>query len=294
MNLPISIADKLILLQNGEKIPASKLKHSVIDTMLGNGILEQQIQGRSKKLIFLRSPERLNDYLSNHFGINSLHDYISVHKQEDALRSDFVEISSDSKLRKVRTFKGFLVNSYLPIDAILNQEQLLINPPTGSFLFLYDFEQFSVPEDITIVGVENPENFRYISKQKYLFEDIKPLFISRYPQNQNKDLIKWLQSIPNSYLHFGDLDFAGIGIYLNEFKKHLGNRSTFFVPDNAKDLFEKYGNKELYDNQRYNPDEGRIDEPKLNQLIAMIHECKRGLEQEIFIKSEYLCPNLKT
>jgi len=176
----------------------------------------------------------------------------------------------------------------------LNQEQLLINPPTGSFLFLYDFEQFFVPEDITIVGVENPENFRYISKQKYLFEDIKPLFISRYPQNQNKDMIKWLQSIPNSYLHFGDLDFAGIGIYLNEFKKHLGNRSTFFVPDNAKDLFEKYGNKELYDNQRYNPDEGRIDEPKLNQLIAMIHECKRGLEQEIFIKSEYLCPNLKT
>ena len=93
MNLPIGIAEKLILLQNGEKVPYSKLRHTVIITMLENGILEQQIQGRSKKNIFLRSPERLNDYLSNHFGINSLHDYIWVHKQEDTLRSDLVEIS---------------------------------------------------------------------------------------------------------------------------------------------------------------------------------------------------------
>ena len=283
MNLPIGIAEKLILLQNGEKIPSSKLKHSVIETMLGNGILEQQIQGRSKRLIFLRSPERLNDYLSNHFGINGIQNYILLYKQEDALRSDFVEISSDSKLRKVRTFKGFLVNSYSPIQTTLNNKILLINSIAGSFQFIYDFESFSVPEDITIVGIENPENFRYINMQKYLFCDVNPLFISRYPQSQNKDLIKWLQSIPNHYLHFGDLDFAGIGIYLNEYKKYLGNKATFYVPVNAKDLLEKYGNRELYDNQRDNFDEERIDEIKLNQLIAIIHESKRGLEQEVFI-----------
>lgn len=286
MNLPIGIAEKLILLQNGEEIPASKLKHSVIDTMLGNGLLEQQIQGRSKKLIFLRSPERLNDYLSNHFGINSLHDYVSVHKKEDVLRGDFVEISSDSKLKKVRTFKGFLVNSYIPIQTTLNDEPLLISPIAGSFQFIYDFERFAIPTDVTIVGVENPENFRHINRQKYLFDDIKPLFVSRYPQNQNKDLIKWLQSIPNPYLHFGDLDFAGIGIYLNEYKKYLGNRATFFLPSNTKKLLERYGNRDLYDNQKSHFSVGEIDEIKLNQLIAMIHESKRGLEQEVFIKCE--------
>ena len=168
MNLPIGIAEKLILLQNGEKKPASKLKHSVIDTMLGNGILEQQVQGRSKKLIFLRSPERLNDYLRNHFGINSLHNYISVHKQEDALRSNFVAISSHSKLRKVRTFKGFLINCYSPIQAMLNNEPISINPVSGSFMFIYDFESFTIPADITVVGIENPENFRfYVRILKY-------------------------------------------------------------------------------------------------------------------------------
>jgi len=151
MNLPIGIAEKLILLQNGEKIPSSKLKHNVIDTMLVNGILEQQIQGRSKKIIFLRSPEWLNDYLSNHFGINNLHDYILLHKQEDVLRSDLVEISSDSKLKRVRTFKGFLVNSYFPIQATLNDEPLLINPIKGSFYFVYDFERFTIPAEITLL-----------------------------------------------------------------------------------------------------------------------------------------------
>ena len=254
--------------------------------MLGNGSLEQQIQGRSKKLIFLHSPERLSDYLSNHFGINSLEDYITVHKQKDALRSDFVEISSDSKLRKVRTFKGFLVNSYWPIQARINGNSIFINPEVGTFTFISDFESFEIPDDITIVGIENPENFRYIEKQKYLFENIKPLFICRYPQNQHKDLIKWLQTIPNPYLHFGDLDFAGIGIYLNEFKKHLGNRATFFIPSNAEELLERYGNRELYDNQKRNFSMEEIEEIKLNQLITMIHEYKRGLEQEVFIKSE--------
>ena len=286
MNFPNGIAEKLILLLNGEKISASKLKHSIIDTMLGNGILEQQIQGRSKKLIFLRSPERLSDYLSNHFGINSLEDYITVHKQKDALRSDFVGISSDSKLRKVRTFKGFLVSSYFPIQATLNNELLLINPIKGSFNFVYDFERFIIPAELTVVGIENPENFRYINKQMYLFDGIKPLFVSRYPQNQSKDLIKWLQTIPNPYLHFGDLDFAGIGIYINEFKKHLGNRATFFIPSNAEELLERYGNRELYDNQKRNFSMEEIEEIKLNQLITMIHEYKRGLEQEVFIKSE--------
>ena len=283
MNLTIGIAEKLILLQNGEKVPASKLKHTVINTMLENGILEQQIHGRSKKLIFLRSSERLNDYLSNHFGINSLQDYILIHKQEDALRSNFVEISSDSKLKKVRTFKGFLVNSYSPIQAFLNNEPLLISPASGSFHFIYDFQYFTVPEDITIVGVENPENFRFIDKQKYLFEHVKPLFVSRYPQNQSKDMIKWLQSIPNNYLHFGDFDFAGIGIYLNEYKKYLGSKSAFFIPENTKYLLRDYGNKNLYNIQIDNFDIVKIDEINLIDLIALIHALKRGLEQEIFI-----------
>ena len=97
-------------------------------------------------------------------------------------------------------------------------------------------------------------------------------------------MIKWLQSIPNSYLHFGDLDFGGINIYLNEFKKHLGKRANFFVPSNTKELLERYGKRELYEIQKTHFSEGSIEEIKLKELIALIHECKKGLEQELFIK----------
>jgi len=75
---------------------------------------------------------------------------------------------------------------------------LTVQPQEGTFTFIYDFENFSPSDDITIVGIENPSNFRHIQKQRKLFGEIQPLFVSRYPQR--KDLVKWLQTIPNPYL----------------------------------------------------------------------------------------------
>lgn len=282
--IPLHIAAKLLLLQQGETISASSAKHAVIDEFVVENIVQRT--GRVQKSLSVLNNDRLKVYLQNKFGINDLEKYIETLKRTDFKRTDLIEVSSNSKLKKVRTFKGFLINSYSPIQARINGNSIFINPEVGTFTFISDFESFEIPSNITIVGIENPENFRYIEKQKYLFENIKALFIIRYPQNQNKDLIKWLQSIQNPYLHFGDLDFAGISIYLNEFKKYLGNRATFFVPSNTEELLERYGNRELYDNQKSNFSIGEIEEIRLNQLITMIHEYKRGLEQEVFIKSE--------
>lgn len=284
IKIPLHIAEKLLLLQQGAIISASSAKHAVIDEFVDENIIQRT--GRVQKSLSVLNNDRLKVYLQNKFGINDLDKYIETLKRSDFKRTDLTEVSSNSKLKKVRTFKGFLVNSYSPIQAVINGNSILINPEIGIFTFVSDFDSFEIPSDITVVGIENPENFRYINKQMYLFDGIKPLFVSRYPQNQSKDLIKWLQTIPNPYLHFGDLDFAGIGIYLNEFKKHLGNRATFFIPNNTKELLGRYGNRELYDNQKSNFCREEIEEIKLNQLITMIHEYKRGLEQEVFIKSE--------
>lgn len=282
--IPLHIAEKLLQLQQGAIISTSSAKHAVIDELVDENIIQRT--GRVKKKLSVFNNDRLKVYLQNKFGINDLDKYIETLKRSDFKRTDLTEVSSNSKLKKVRTFKGFLVNSYSPIQAVINGNSILINPEIGTFTFVSDFENFEIPSNITIVGIENPENFRYIEKQKYLFENIKPLFVCRYPQNQSKDLIKWLQTIPNPYLHFGDLDFAGISIYLNEFKKHLGNRAIFFIPSNTEELLERYGNRELYDNQKSNFSIEEIEEIKLNQLITIIHEYKRGLEQEVFIKSE--------
>src|SRR5690625_77044 len=285
MKIPISIAEKLILLCKGEKIPASKIRHSVTNEMLDNGILKRQIQGRSKAWVYCTEPQTINDFVKNHYGISDLQNYIDTIQDIEITRSDLITVSSNSKQKSVRTFKGFLVNCYVAIPAILNKKQIILNPTEGAFQFIYDFENFTIPEDITIVGLENPENFRYIEKQKTLFSTINPLFVSRYPQNQSKDLLKWLHSIPNSYLHFGDFDFAGIGIYLNEYKKHLGDKAQFFIPENIEYLLDNYGNKALYDKQKLNFEQQAIIEENLTNLIALLHQYKKGLEQEIFINS---------
>ena len=106
---------------------------------------------------------------------------------------------------------------------------------------------------------------------------------SDYPQNQSKDLIKWLQTIPNNYIHFGDLDFDGIGIYLNEYKKYLGDRATFFVPENIEQLIEINGNRDLFYKQKISFDKSKMTEEKLIKFLKLLYKYKKGLEQEILI-----------
>lgn len=283
MKLPLNIAEKLLLLVNGEKVQASKLKHSIAQEMISEGIIHKP--GKVKSNIQIVDKQQLKLFLQNRFSINDLHSYIETLKKENLIRADLVSVAADSKIKSLRTFKGFLVNCYSPTPATLNRQAITISPTNGTFSFIYDFESFIPDKEITIVGIENPENFRYIERQKYLFKNISPLFVSRYPQNQSKDLVKWLQTIPNNYLHFGDFDFAGIGIYINEFKKHLDKKATFFIPDIIDSKIKDSGSKKRYDTQKQNFDIGIIKEENLLHLIDTIHKHKKGLDQEIFISN---------
>ena len=282
--LTLKIAKILLKLESGEILPVSSAKSKLIDELVDENIILKS--GKHKKTLKLISKEQLRVYLSNQLQINNLDEYILNLENTDTNRADFVKVATNSKISKQRVFKGFLVNSYSPINAILNNQMFEIHPIDGSFIFIYDFKNFIINPYITIIGVENSENFRQIQKQKYLFNGIKPLFISRYPQNQNKDFIKWIKSIPNKYLHFGDFDFAGIGIYLNEYKKHLKERAEFFIPDNIEENIVKYGNRERFDKQKINFDISDIKEKKLQNLIQTIEKEKKGLDQEFFINKK--------
>ncbi|MCC6599224.1 MAG: hypothetical protein IT223_00955 [Crocinitomicaceae bacterium] len=281
MKVPVHIAEKLLQLSQGESIPSSLAKHSLIEDLVLEGIIERK--GRIQKSLLVIDNKALHTYLQNKCSINDLQQYIQVNRKEEVTRTELVAATSDSKHTGVRSFKGFLVNCYSPIQVTLNGKEITLNLVDGTFQFIYDYEKFGLSPDITIVGIENPSNFRHIDKQKYLFSDIKPLFVSRYPQNQSKDLIKFLQSIPNNYLHFGDFDFAGIGIYLNEFKRNLADKASFFVPDNIDELLKEFGNKKRYDEQKINFDSKTITEAKVLKLIDTIHKRRKGLDQEILI-----------
>lgn len=282
MKLPINIALKLKAMLDGEEIPSSSLKQAIVLKMVDDGAIQFRNISKSKRIYFIHKKENFHNYLFTDFGINDLNKYIEQIKNPTLLRSDSVQISSDSKIKNVRTFKGFLVNCYDEINIKLNNEDVILKPSEGIFTFIYDYDLLEIPASITIVGIENAENFRHTSKQKYLFKDIIPLFVTRYPNR--KDILQWLISIPNKYIHFGDFDFEGINIFLNEYQKHLDNKAHFFIPDDIENLLKKYGNTNIYNTQIYKqPKLDKIKDEQLDELINLIHKYKKGLEQEIFI-----------
>ena len=283
MKLTLKIAKVLVQLINGESIPNHSAKSRLIDDLVSENIITRK--GKHKKSLELVNKSSLHTYLANQLQINNLNKYILALENKNSTRAELVKITTDSKKSKERAFKGFLVNSYGSIKAELNNETIIINPTKGSFVFISDYESFKIPKEITVIGVENAKNFSQIQEQKYLFKNINPLFVSRYPQNQNKDFIKWMNSIPNNYLHFGDFDIAGIGIYLNEYKKHLLGKATFFIPEDIKSVLRKNGNRERFDNQKINFKIDKIQESRVINLIELIKKEKKGLDQEYYIET---------
>ena len=284
MRLPLHIAVKLQqMLTDGCVVNASDMKHEIVERMVADAVLGRLQTTKRKAVIGLNNATALPAYLLNHFGINNLQAYILKYADENITRSEAIEISGNSKLKTIRTFKGFLVNSYQPIKTKLYNKELLIQPSEGSYTYIHDYETFVPDVSVTIVGIENPENFRYIQRQQYLFPHIAPLFVCRYPQSN--DLIHWLSNIPNPYLHFGDLDFEGIYIYLSEYKKYLGEKSACFVPPNTAELISKYGNRSLYDKQfNIHTTVSLTVEQPIEILLQLLHRYKKVLEQEIFLK----------
>ena len=281
MKVSGALARKLLSLAAGDVIPRSQLKNSLIDSLLENGVLQLRSRG-TRKSVFCPDAVALQAYIDNHFGIADLQQYAEMLNDDDLLRSQSVCIASSSKVKNIRSFKGFLVNCLEPIPARLNGAELSLEPQPGAFTYIYDFEQFIPAEDVTIVGVENGENFRYLERQQYLFSAQKFLFVSRYPQSG--DLVRWLCGIDNPYLHFGDFDFSGIRIYLTEFRKYLMDRAEFFIPPGVDSLLGLYGNRDLYERQLDQLTElSSLPEPGLQTLVDLICKKKKGLEQEVLI-----------
>ncbi|MBQ3689499.1 MAG: hypothetical protein II937_06490 [Bacteroidales bacterium] len=271
-------------LSSGKAVAASKFNSELLDELNGEQLIMSVTHG-SRISYEAVSVQKLTDYYYIHHNIKSFDEAIKLY-DEVSERSGQVLTVGDSKFVKKRTFTGFLVNCYEPINAAINDEPFTVFPKEGTFTFIYDYQYFTIPNDVIVVGIENPENFRNISRQKHLFRGLKCLFTSRYPQNQNKDFIEWLRKIPNKYLHFGDFDFSGLNIFLSEYKKYLCERAKFFVPENLEDYFSKYGNRDLFNRQTPLPKNGVFDD-EVKFVISLIYKYSKGFEQEGLIKSAF-------
>lgn len=284
MKITSSLIDKLIRLRSGESLPSSVLRGEWVEELLSDGVLISRSHG-SRSCIIAASPDTLEQSLIH---INERLGHLDKMKETldaETTRSEQAAETGNSKLVTSRSCPGFPVNSYEPITCSLNGKQLVVNPQEGTFLFITDWQSFTIPTDVTIVNIENMENFRLIRQQKALFASILAekhlLFVSRYPQSS--DLRTWLQTIPNQYVHFGDFDLAGIHIFLTEFQKYLGTRASFLIPQDIEQRI-KHGSAERYNDQYSKFCHLTSNIPTLQQLIDMLHKYHRCYDQEGYIE----------
>jgi hypothetical protein len=281
MKLPLSLAKKLLLLINSNEAAYSQFNKSQINDFIEDGVIELCYLSGNKKVLKIKSLDYLHDYLFNKYNISDINQYVKILSNEDSTRSDFSLVSTNSKIKNDRVFSGFLINTYENIFGYLCDEKINLKPVLGSFIFINDSNNFKIQEDINVVVVENFENFKYIEKQKNLFDTKNNLFIWRY---QNNALSEWLSEIPNKYIHFGDFDLSGLAIYLNFKQKRKYNNSSFLIPNNINELIKRHGNRDRYLKQIESTKNINFKIHKeINSLAEFIIENEKSLEQEIFI-----------
>lgn len=276
----MAISASIQALISGEQVAGSKLSSKLLNELMAEGLLSVVTHG-SRKSYRARDVEALKRYL-----IDKDESYRMLEVSSFVSRASLAAETGNSKLMTVRSCPGFPVNSYEPISCSLCDEDFVVNPPEGTFVFIDNWQHFSIPQNIVVVGIENMENFRMIRQQKKLFESLLGgnhlLFVSRYPQST--DLRNWLIGIPNKYVHFGDFDLAGIKIFLTEFYKFLGNRSEFLIPSDIEQRLAK-GSLDRYNKQYGNYHTLSTDIQYLHFLIDLINKYHRGYDQEGYIMS---------
>ncbi|WP_276787719.1 DUF7281 domain-containing protein [Paraprevotella xylaniphila] len=277
------ISASLQVLMAGGQVAASKLNGKLLDELMAEGLLSVVTHG-SRKSYRARDAEALRRFL-----IDKDEGYRILEVEASGSRASMAMGTGNSKLAMVRSCPGFPVNSYEPIECFLGGKPFMVNPQDGSFLFVAEWETFTIPKDVIVIGIENMENFRMIRRQRMFFEEYlrshgfsnKVLFVSRYPQST--DLRRWLCIIPNHYLHFGDFDLAGISIFLFEFQQYVGKeRSSFLIPDDIESRL-KSGSGKRYDEQYCRFKDIQSDVRELQQLIELIHHERKAFDQEGYI-----------
>ena len=278
------ISASLQALISGEWVAASKINSKLLSELMEDGLLSVKSHG-SKKSYRARDTEALKRFL-----IDKDEKYRILEVGTSDSRASMATETGNSKLLMVRSCPGFPVNSYEPIDCLLNGNPFVVNPQEGSFLYIADWQNFTIPKDVIVIGVENMENFRMIRHQKQFFDDYlrtreltsRVLFVSRYPQST--DLRNWLTSISNYYLHFGDFDLAGIHIYQSEFEQYLDPfHTSFLIPDDIASRLES-GSSKRFDEQYDRFENISSENQELQELINLICRYRKGYDQEGYIE----------
>ncbi len=281
MKLNLSDARAFKRLISKERVLESAFGQSgkkIVSSMIENGILEaKRISKRSREINIINLSSFLI-YLEKHFFIKEIDKYIETLSNTDISRAQLAKANLSTKLKSTDPKSGFHISSYDGVEIFINGEKININFPPGCALFIHKDSKIELRKGVLVVGVENFENISYAKLQKELFQtDKKVLFVER-----SRHLKKLLGEISNEYLHFGDIDLAGINIYLTEYYEITKGRGKFFIPESIEEDLSS-ASSELYDRQYVKYKSLSSKELYIQELIALIRENKSTVEQEFYI-----------
>ncbi|WP_372776397.1 hypothetical protein [Mangrovibacterium sp.] len=276
--LPLSFARCLIRLQDGEQLNPSEIKSkSLLKRFCEDGIIQKRALGNRRSGYVCANAEVLQNYLRVQNGILSLENYIAEFENDASDGVSSLAASKSTKTFRGKSLQGFFIkaiNSELRISG-----KIVLPEPQGIELFVHQPEHLQISKTALVVGIENPECFLKFEKLAHLFPLQELVIVLRYMSNSPN---RWLQTISNNYLHFGDFDPAGLSIYIHEYRRHLpAHRCDFFIPPNIEQLISRYGLSDLYDQQIHlleNIDRQQF--PEIEKLIVILDTYKKGLEQE--------------
>ena len=272
---------KIQRLLDGEEIGFSSLSGPVFRELINKEYIVLDKTGRKKMVASVKDSVYLKKYLRQEWQINDIQEYLEYLSKEEKDRTDVQNMLGGTKEEKTSTFQGFLVNSLETVSYTLNGQKGTLPLINGSYLFVSDYETFNIDDDIIIMYVENFTSFRQIARYIYLFEPGRYLYVSRLlSSNAFKE---WLKGISNRYIHFGDFDLAGIGIYLH-FYDEIGNRASFLVPDDIEERIAVQGNSALYYSQEEKCRNMKVTDKRVQPLVDMIKKFRMGYEQEGYAK----------
>lgn len=282
MKLNIRDARALERIANSETIKRTlfgKPFFSKLTQMIELGALSERKVSKNSFEISMGDREAFDGYLKNYLFVENIQNYISAQESVNPSRSQLAKLNVSTKLKSVNPKSGLHLDSPDNITIMINEQEVKLGFPSGCALFIHRDNRITLEEDILIVGVENFENLSGILESRELLPKRRLLLVER-----NRALQNLLNRVDNEYLHFGDIDLAGISIFQSEYLPIVGERGSFFIPKDIENLLHRRGRVALYERHksRYRDLEGAT--PKLQSLIDMIRVTKSSIEQEFFNK----------